>query len=746
MLTATLGYPRIGKKRELKKALESFWRGQSSEADLLKTQAELEEQNWQEQLQVGIDRIGVGDHSLYDHVLDWSCRLGIVPPRFSSLRGWQRYFTMARGKEGIPALEMTKWFDTNYHYLVPEIGTAWQDPDFSDFLSTVQRAQRLLGQRAVPIVLGPLTFLLLSKRELELGEAATRLTEGYVFLLQELQRLGVAEVQMHEPALVGSDADQYQDLYHKTYVRLAQVGVPLQLVTYFDDLGAAYTWVMQLPVAGISLDFTRGDNLTLLQKYGFPSDKQLGVGIVDARNIWRIQPGAVLKTIETIQSITTKIRLQPSASLQFVPYDVQLERNLPAPLRDVLSFAQQKLGELRWLADYLADRKTGQEQLQLIEQQWQAFAAFSPVNPAVRERLTHLSPADLERPLPYEKRKDLQPQLPLLPTTTIGSFPQTPAIRQLRVQYKRGEISQREYEQAIDAAIAECIRSQEEIGLDVLVHGEFERTDMVEFFGQQLQGFAFTEHGWVQSYGSRCVRPPIIYGDINRPQPMTLREFQVAQSLTPKIVKGMLTGPVTMLNWSFPRIDISRREQALQIALALREEVADLQAAGAKIIQIDEPALREGLPLKRERWGEYLTWAVDAFRLAAAVAQPETQIHTHMCYSEFGDIIEHIQRLDADVLSIENSRSNNATLLEIAEAGYKHQVGNGVYDVHSPAIPSVAQITTQLRLGVEKIPVQQIWVNPDCGLKTRQWEEVIPALQNMVRAAQKLRAELSGTN
>jgi 5-methyltetrahydropteroyltriglutamate--homocysteine methyltransferase len=384
--------------------------------------------------------------------------------------------------------------------------------------------------------------------------------------------------------------------------------------------------------------------------------------------------------------------------------------------------------------------------LAVIEAQWQEFARFSPENPTVRERVRQVTAQSLERALPYDQRRPLQPQLPLLPTTTIGSFPQTDEVRQLRVKRKRGEITQAEYEAAIDAEIARCIRWQEEAGLDVLVHGEFERTDMVEFFGQQLAGFAFTEHGWVQSYGSRCVRPPIIYGDVVRRQPMTVREFRVAQSLTPKIVKGMLTGPVTMLNWSFGRDDLPRRDQAMQIALALRDEVADLEAAGAKIVQIDEPALREGLPLKRERWDEYLSWAVDAFRLTAGVAKPETQIHTHMCYSEFGDIMPHIQRLDADVLSIENSRSNNETLRQITDAGYQHQVGNGVYDVHSPVVPTVEQIVHQLKTGMAHLPIQQIWVNPDCGLKTRRWEEVIPALKNMVAAAKMLREETQATS
>jgi 5-methyltetrahydropteroyltriglutamate--homocysteine methyltransferase len=460
------------------------------------------------------------------------------------------------------------------------------------------------------------------------------------------------------------------------------------------------------------------------------------VGIVDARNIWQIRPDAVLSTLETIQNITANIRIQPSASLQFVPYDAQRETKLPEPLRNVLSFAEQKLGEIVILAQAGGDPS---DQLAMVQMQWQAFEQFSPVNPVVQERVRNLTVNHLERPVPYKQRKKLQPMLPPLPTTTIGSFPQTLEVRQLRVKLKRGEITQAEYEAAIDAEITKCIQCQEEAGLDVLVHGEFERTDMVEFFGQQLSGFAFTEQGWVQSYGSRCVRPPIIYGDVARTVPMTIREFKVAQSLTDKIVKGMLTGPVTMINWSFTRTDIPRSEQAMQIAFALRDEVADLEAVGSKMVQIDEPALREGLPLKSENWNTYLSWAVDAFRLAAGVAKPETQIHTHMCYCEFGDIIQHIERLDADVLSIENSRSNNETLFEITNAGYKHQVGNGVYDVHNPSVPSIEQMVKQLKTGIANLPIEQIWVNPDCGLKTRRWEEVIPSLKNMVEAAKIIR-------
>jgi 5-methyltetrahydropteroyltriglutamate--homocysteine methyltransferase len=741
--TTTLGYPRIGKNREVKKALEAFWSGKSDTETLLQTVREVEFANWKTQLEAGIDRIGIGDTTLYDHVLDWSVRLGLIPDRFRHLSGLDQYFAMARGKDGIPALEMTKWFDTNYHYLVPEIAADVEpEANFADFLATVQRSQALLGEQAVAIILSPVTLLGLSRLEGDLATHLEKLLPLYSDLFAQLKALGITEVQLHEPILVTSSAADLREAIATTYSQLAEMGVPIHLVTYFDDLGVTYPWVMEMPVAGISLDFTRGRNLELLQQHGFPADKQLGVGIVDARNIWKVRPESVLSTLETLHSITPNIRLHPSSSLQFVPYDAMRETKLPEPLRNVLSFAEQKLEEVVILAQTLAVDEPS-DRLAVVQTQWQTFEQFSPVNSAVQERLRHLTVNHFEGAMPYEQRKKLQPALPLFPTTTIGSFPQTSEVRQLRVKLKRGEITQAEYEAAIDAEIAKCIQIQEEAGLDVLVHGEFERTDMVEFFGQQLSGFAFTEHGWVQSYGSRCVRPPIIYSDVARPQPMTVREFQVAQALTEKPVKGMLTGPITILNWSFPRSDISRQEQAFQIALALREEVADLEAAGAQVIQVDEPALREGLPLKLERWNQYLSWAVDAFRLATAIAQPHTQVHTHMCYCEFGDIIKDIERLDADVISIENSRSNNRTLQEVTEAGYSHQIGNGVYDIHSPVVPTTEQLVQQLQAGILNLPLRQIWVNPDCGLKTRRWEEVIPSLKNMVEATHRLRQEIS---
>lgn len=744
--TMTLGYARMGKRRELKKALETFWSGASGADALLTTLQDIETKSWQAQLDADIDRIAVGDQTLYDHVLDWTVRLGLIPQRFQRLTGLERYFAMARGQDSLPALEMTKWFDTNYHYLVPEIEEVVQpQANFKEFLETVRRSQSLLGERATPVILSPVTLLSLSRRTGELDPVLEKLLPLYVDLLHQLKALGIVEVQIHEPILVTSRGGSLQTAVETTYNQLATVGLPMQLVTYFDDLDDTYEWVTQLPVAGVSLDLTRGNNLDLIKKHGFPADKILGAGVVDGRNVWAIHPDTVIAMAQELGAIAPNLRVQPSSSLQFVPHDASLETQLPEPLRNVLSFAEQKLAEVALLARALEGNDTTAPQA-VMQQHWQAFEQFNPPNPAVQKALQHLTAQDFERSIPYPQRLDRQVKLLPLPTTTIGSFPQTQAVRRLRVQYKKGELSQTEYQTAIDAQIADCVKIQEEIGLDVLVHGEFERTDMVEYFGQQLKGFAFTVHGWVQSYGSRCVRPPIIYGDVSRPQPMTVREFKVGQSLTAKPMKGMLTGPVTMINWSFTRADIPRREQAFQIALALRQEIADLEAAGAQIIQVDEPALREGLPLKGQRWRDYLSWAVDAFRLSTGVAKPETQIHTHMCYSEFGDIIEHIERLDADVLSIENSRSNNETLFEITEAGYRYQVGNGVYDVHSPAVPSIGQMLEQLRTGVAHLPVEQTWINPDCGLKTRRWEEVVPALKNMVAATQKLREEIYGTS
>ncbi len=731
--TQTLGYPRIGKQREMKRALESYWRGELDPDRLMEVYQQVGEVGWSSQLDAGIELIGVGSLSLYDQVLDWTVRFGLVPDRFRPFedRTLDLYFAMARGAPGAPALALRKWFDTNYHYLVPEIAAGIVPrPNHNDFLVLLERAQAIVGERAVPIVLGPLTLLRMARLVVPLGEVLDGLVLRYQELLGDLLALGVPEVQFHEPALVLSDAGEWRPHYEAVYAAFAEVGVPLNLVAYFDDLGDAFPWVVDLPVDALSLDFTRGDNLGLIRTHGWPEAKALGAGLVDGRNVWRIRPEEVLPQLEALEDLAPALRVGPSCPLQFVPYSAAAEEDLPAPLRGVLACAEEKLAEVV----ALAQGETG-----AAAEAWARFRAFAPERPAVRERVAGLVPGDFERAQPYAERRPLQVQLPLFPATTIGSFPQTAAVRQLRAQHRRGEISEEAYRAGIDAFIAHAVGVQEGIGLDVPVHGEFERTDMVEYFAQQMTGFAFTRHGWVQSFGSRYVRPPIIYGDVARTGPMTVRAYTVAQALTAKPVKGMLTGPVTILNWSYPRTDLPRQEIAFQIALALREEIADLEATGARIVQVDEPALREGLPLKEERAATYLTWAVDAFRLATAQAAPETQVHTHMCYSEFGPILAAIDRMDADVISIENARSSDETLRELAEYGYEREVGPGVYDIHSPVVPTVAFILEKLESFVRYLRPEQIWVNPDCGLKTRAWEEVLPALRNLRAAVVEMR-------
>ncbi len=734
--TQTVGYPRIGRNRELKRALEAHWKGELNAEALLATFRQIEEEGWRAQRDAGIDYIGVGDASLYDHVLDWSVRLGLIPARFAELRGLERYFAMARGRDGIPALEMTKWFDTNYHYLVPEIEIGVHPTgDFADFLVSVRRAQALLGERAVPIVLGPVTLLRLAHLETPLDTVLAQLLPLYVELLAALKVLGVPEVQLHEPALIFPDAADFRQQTEAAVAALVAVGLPLNLVIPFDDVGESFPWIAALPVAGFTLDFSRGETAALLERHAWPAAKFLAAGIVDGRNIWRVRGGETLPLLRSLEQRTSTLRLSASCSLQFVPYSATRETQLPAPLHEVLAFAEEKLEELNALRSVLAGLSAWDDS------PWARFQAFAPANADLQAQLALLSARDFARAEPYAARRSQQVALPPFPLTTIGSFPQTNEVRQLRARLKRGDLNEVAYRASMDAWIAYTIGMQEGLELDVLVHGEFERSDMVEYFAEKLTGFAFTQHGWVQSFGSRYVRPPIIYADVTRPEPMTVREFAVAQSFTRKPVKGMLTGPVTILNWSFPRTDVPRREVAFQLALALRHEIADLEQAGARIIQVDEPALREGLPFKPERRAAYLTWAVDAFRLATAGAAAATQIHTHMCYAEFGDVLPAIDRLDADVISLENARSGDETVRALAEYGYGREVGPGVYDIHSPVVPDVAFILEKLRTFREHLANSQIWVNPDCGLKTRAWAEVLPALRAMVTAVRRIRAE-----
>ncbi len=741
ILTQTLGYPRIGTDRELKKALEGHWKGKIAADELLETFQSVQKQSAEAQLAANIDHIGVGDATLYDHVLDWTVRLGFIPGRFESFEGLELYFAMARGAAGLPALELTKWYDTNYHYLVPEIekGT-YASANFDDFIEQISFAQSIVGERAVPVILGPVTFLSLAHLERPFGDVLEELIPLYADLLSRLEGLGVAEVQLHEPRLVLDDAAELEPYYRDTYQELAKADLRINLVTYFDDLGETYPWVVNLPVAAITLDFTRGDNLSLIEEHGWPKEKILCAGVVDGRNIWKIRRKEVHDIMNRIQE-QANVRVSASSSLQFVPYRASREEHLPDPLKGVLAFAEEKLAEIVMIGRD-ANGDSAESEIKSGESAWAEYRSFAEGEPGVREKIRQLKSESYERQTPYSERRSKQVVLPRFPITTIGSFPQTVEVRRLRGRYKRGEITQEQYEAGVDAWIGYTIGTQEGMGLDVLVHGEFERSDMVEFFAEKMTGFAFTDYGWVQSYGNRYVRPPVIWGDLRRTEAMTVREFQVAQSFTEKPVKGMLTGPVTILNWSYTRTDIPHKDVAFQLALALREEISDLEAAGARVIQVDEPALREGLPLKQARWDEYLDWAVEAFRLATGGARDETQVHTHMCYAEFGDIYSAIDGLNADVISIENARSGDETIHELAEYGYSREVGPGVYDIHSPNIPSVEEVKARLKAFSEHLRSEQIWVNPDCGLKTRNWDEVLPALSNMARAAQQARKEL----
>ncbi|TMW60305.1 hypothetical protein Poli38472_000347 [Pythium oligandrum] len=767
--SGTLGFPRMGPNRELKFALEKFWRNKLSEEELYKVAHSVEEANWRVQLDNGVSRVGVGMFSLYDHVLDWTYYLGLAPERFQKLPvGLSQYFAMARGVDGIPALDMTKWFDTNYHYEVPELSANTKPKaNFDSYLAGIQRALAVVGpNKTVPVILGPLTYLALSKFVDGVATFDSLLEQVlplYTELLQKLAALGIREVQVHEPSLVTVKATQLIPHLSKVYGTKAQAGalahpeIAVNLVTYFEAIHAdAYQWFAnESAVAAISLDFTRGDNLALLTKFGFPAGKRLGAGLIDGRSIWKFNPEQVLKQLAEIKAIVgaaanASLTIQASSSLQHVPYTTQCEvkqfeaNEETQGLAGVLSFAYEKLAELELLKNVaLNGEDAARQALDEAKKAWAVYYEKNPAKKSVQDRLSAVQPADFQRPSPFPERRPHQlKNLPPLPTTTIGSFPQTAQIRALRRKLKAGDITLEHYQSQIDQQIAFNMGIQEALGLDILVHGEPERTDMVEYFAEKLRGFAFTQNGWVQSYGSRCVRPPVIFADLERPEAMTVREFVVAQSFTTKPVKGMLTGPVTILNWSFPRKDISRKEQAFQLALCLRDEVKDLETASCQVIQVDEPALREGMPLKAEKKDEYLQWGVDAFRLATAIAEDKTSIHTHMCYCEFEDCMNAIDAIDADVNSIENARSDDETIRSFKAIGYQRDLGPGTYDIHSPVVPPTEQIVAKLESFLKLLPAKQVVVNPDCGLKTRKWPETIAALQNMVEATRRVRATL----
>ncbi|MCS7064049.1 MAG: 5-methyltetrahydropteroyltriglutamate--homocysteine S-methyltransferase [Methylacidiphilales bacterium] len=765
LLTHNLGFPRIGSNRELKRALESFWKGQSTADSLLHTASQIRIQNWTLQKQAGIQLIPSNDFSLYDQVLDMSCLLGNIPQRFPHTQptvDLTLYFSIARGAtadcchpQGIAASEMTKWFDTNYHYIVPElsptttfkIATSKPFDEFNEALA--------LGIRTKPVLLGPLTYLHLSKSQdphFDKLSLLPKLLPTYTEILSRLAQLGAEWIQIDEPILVLDLDPTWKNSFPPTYqtIRQSIPNTKILLATYFGDLRDNAPIALSLPIDALHLDLARAPHQLDDLLPSIPANLSLSLGVVDGRNIWRNDYTQSLSLIQrALQSLgPDRLLIAPSCSLLHSPISLRHETKLDPQIKSWLAFAEEKLHEITALAQIATHQAPAtllQENQSILQSRRNHPHTYRP---EVRSRLATLRPEDARRHSPFPIRQQHQRaalHLTPFPTTTIGSFPQTPEIRQARLQLKNGQITQEAYNTFIRQKIAECIRIQEDLGIDVLVHGEFERNDMVEYFGELLDGFIFTQNGWVQSYGSRCVKPPIIYGDVHRPHPMTVEWTTYAQSLTSRPVKGMLTGPVTILQWSFVRDDIPRSDTARQIALAIRDEVIDLEKAGIRIIQIDEPAFREGLPLRQADRPHYLQWAIEAFRIASSPVADSTQIHTHMCYSEFNDIIESIGQLDADVISIETSRSNMELLDAFTRYRYPNEIGPGVWDIHSPRVPTVEEMTQLLEKAASLIPPHNLWVNPDCGLKTRNWPEVQASLKNMVTAAHQLRQKHTPT-
>ncbi|MCW5950769.1 MAG: 5-methyltetrahydropteroyltriglutamate--homocysteine S-methyltransferase [Propionibacteriaceae bacterium] len=759
-IAANLGFPRMGRDRQLKWALEKHWRSELDAAGLAATAAELRRSHWLLQHDHGIARIPVGDFSLYDQVLDTAVALGAVPDRFGEpfdLAGWSaealaRYFTMARGAQGVPALELTKWFDTNYHYLVPELAADQHFSYSSRATAGMVREAIDLGLPARAVVLGPLTFLRLAKRT-DGGETIDLLNAvlpAYTAWLADLVASGARYLQIDEPALVLDLTAAEIDGYRRAFPQLREASgdAELTLASYFGSLGPNLELALGLPVDVVHVDLVRAPNQLPSVVESLPDGRRLSLGVVDGRNVWRADLTAIVERLAPVVATLGSDRLQiaPSCSLLHVPFDAQREAAVDPELASWLSFALQRLDEVRLVSQALNGDPAGAEGLAASDAAQASRRASSRVHsPTVQARLEQVTPAWAQRNSPYPRRAEQQHArlgLPSLPTTTIGSFPQTAQIRKLRAAFRKGEIDAAEYRVGLQTETLACIRAQERLGLDVLVHGEFERTDMVEFFGEKLDGFATTGHGWVQSYGSRCVKPPVLFGDVSRPEPMTVDWATYAAGLTDRPMKGMLTGPVTILQWSFVRDDQPRSVTARQVALALRDEVIDLEAAGLPIVQVDEPALREGLPLRRSAWQDYLAWATEAFRLAVGGVTDHTQIHTHMCYAEFGDVMAAIIALDADVISMEASRSGMELLAELRSAGYPNEVGPGVWDIHSPRVPGADEIDRLLNASIATLGADRLWVNPDCGLKTRGWPEVEAALGELVAAASRARAGL----
>jgi len=745
-----LGFPRLGENRELKFALERYWRGDIDHAALHAVAAVLRQRHWQLQAGNGLDLIPVGDFSYYDQVLDTSVMLGVIPERFGASIDLDTYFRMARGQanDGVPfrACEMTKWFDTNYHYLVPEV-TADQQFELSGTkLFDETRELQALGYQPKPVLLGPLTWLWLAKTTGDFNklDLLDRLLPVYSNILQRLAYQGVEWVQIDEPILVLDLPHDWRNAFERAYNQLQSCPLKILLATYFDELGEHTSFTCKLPVAGLHVDLVRAPEQLTAVLDNFANHKILSLGLIDGRNIWRTDLNAALATVATVRErFKGELWLAPSCSLLHVPIDLESETALDPAIKSWLAFARQKLTELEILRLAIEEPEAAEPELTASAQAIRSRRESDLIhNPAVQAGLAKIDDSLTHRQNAFSVRREQQRaklNLPSYPTTTIGSFPQTTEIRKVRADFKRGSINETDYINHMEQTIEFCVREQERLGLDVLVHGEGERNDMVEYFGEQLEGFVFTVNGWVQSYGSRCVKPPIIYGDVSRPKPMTVRWSQYAQSLTEKPMKGMLTGPVTILNWSFVRDDQPRSITAYQLALAIREEVNDLERAGIPIIQIDEAAFREGLPPRQSRWQTYLNWAVRAFRICSGGVKDSTQIHTHMCYSEFNDIITSIADMDADVITIETSRSNMELLDAFIDFNYPNEIGPGVYDIHSPNVPTTDDMIALLKKAGERIDSDQLWVNPDCGLKTRQWQDVRISLANMTEAAKVLR-------
>jgi 5-methyltetrahydropteroyltriglutamate--homocysteine methyltransferase len=774
MLTNNLGYPRIGVNRELKKANEQYWSGKDSQKNLLQTARNIRKENWLIQKEAGIDLIPSNDFSFYDQVLDMSLTVNAIPKRYNEVilnklnTELDLYFAMARGyqKEGLDiiAMEMTKWFDTNYHYIVPEF---YKNQEFNLFsvkaIHEFYEAKEL-GILTKPVLIGPISYLLLGK-EKEEGfhrlDLIDKLLPVYIELLEKLQKYGAEWVQLDEPFLVMNLTDKEKQVYHKVYdtLRRKLPYLKIMVATYFECTGDNLRLSIVLPVDALHIDLVRcPSQLEDILSSSFKlSATKLSLGVVDGRNIWKNDFSKSLKFINRAKEVLgdDRVMVAPSCSLLHSPCDLDIEKEeriLTKQIKNWMSFAKQKVHEVVHISK-LSSSPIDPSLKELLTQNQAAIESRRTSTIIhkfqVKDRVEAITDKDSRRQSNFVVRQKKQQEtlgLPLFPTTTIGSFPQTDEVRLSRAKLKKGEISQLDYDTYVKNEIDKSIAWQEELGIDVLVHGEFERNDMVEYFGEQLEGYVFSQNGWVQSYGSRCVKPPIIYGDIERKSPMTVQWTAYAQSKTKRLMKGMLTGPVTILQWSFVRDDQSRENTALQIALAIRDEVRDLEKVGIKVIQIDEPAIREGLPLRKENWASYLDWAVRAFRISSSSVKDETQIHTHMCYSEFNDIISNIADMDADVITIETSRSQMELLDAFSEFKYPNEIGPGVYDIHSPRVPTVEEMTSLLHKALHYIPARNLWVNPDCGLKTRKWKETELALKNMIAATKELRKSIKESN